>query len=253
MNNKVVNILILLALVLFISFRLTTACNQFGQSVQESETIEGLPITYSGSIPCTDCPGVETYLHLEDDFQYKEVQWQLNSGTPPFTATGTWVLQADTLTLFDDEHDPLKSFVYSDERLTLLNFDENEITGALADHYILSKSHEETSILQRHNQLKNEGVTFVSNGNEPFWSVHINENDEVKYQTPETSWTVSVSDIQVNEGEHIYQTETDEHSLRVTVINEYCRDTMSGFLFTHTVQILVDEEPEMNGCGRFLE
>lgn len=253
MNNKVVNILILLALVLFISFRLTTACNQIGQSGPVSDTIENLPITYSGTIPCADCPGIETYLHLKDDFQFNEVQWYLDRDQNPFTTTGRWVLQEDTLTFFDEDKNPLKSFLYSDEQLTMLDTEGNKITGELADNYILTKSHEETSIRQRHNQLKEEGVTFVSNGNEPFWSVQINEDDEIKFQTPESNWTAPISDMQQNKDERTYQTKTEENSLKVIIINEYCRDSMSGFLFTHTVEVQVNDEPEMNGCGRFLE
>lgn len=253
MNNKVVNILILLALVLFISFRLTTACNQFDQPEQESESIEELPVTYSGIIPCADCPGVEIGIHLEDNFQFHEIQWYVDRGPNPFTATGRWVLQEDTLTLYDEENNTLKSFLYSDEQLTMLDTEGNKITGELADNYVLSKSHEETSIRQRHNQMKKEGVTFVSNGNEPFWSVQINEDDEINYQTPESSWTAPVSDKQEYEDEQIYQAETDENALKVTIINEYCQDTMSGFLFTHKVQVQLKGEPNMDGCGRFLE
>lgn len=253
MNTKVTNILILLALVLFISFRLTTACNQFDQPEQESESIEELPVTYSGIIPCADCPDVEYYLHLENDFQFQKVQWNSDRDTKPLAKSGRWILQEDTLTLYDEEQNQLNSFLYSDEQLTLLDKEENEVTGELADNYTLSKSHEETSIRQRHNQMNKEGVTFVSNGNEPFWSVQINEDDEINYQTPESSWTAPVSDKQEYEDEQIYQAETDENALKVTIINEYCQDTMSGFLFTHTVQVQLKGEPNMDGCGRFLE
>jgi len=252
MNNKVVNILIILALVLFISFRLTTACNQLGQTVPESESIEELPVSYSGTIPSAG-PGIEYYLHLENDNQFKEVKWYLDRDTSPFKEIGRWALQGDTLTLFDEEHNLLKSFLYSDERLTMLDTHGNKITGDLQDYYILEKSQEETSIRQRHYQLKEEGITFVSNGNEPFWAVHINEEEEIIYQTPETKWTAPATDIQEIEGQQIYQTEYGDDSLRVTIIDEYCRDTMSGFLFTHTVEVQLNDEPVMNGCGRFLE
>ncbi len=129
----------------------------------------------------------------------------------------------------------------------------NEITEENAEKYDPEKSQEEMSIRQRHIELKEEGVTFVSNGNEPFWSVQILENDEIRFQTPETSWTAPVTDSQEIEGQLNYQTETDEHVLKVSIFNEECRDTMSGFLFTHTIEVQLNDKPEMYGCGRFLE
>ncbi|MEX2456048.1 MAG: copper resistance protein NlpE N-terminal domain-containing protein [Balneolaceae bacterium] len=252
MNNKVVNILILLALVLFISFRLTTACNQLDQPEPESESIEELPVTYSGTIPCADCPGIDYYLHLEEK-QFREVSWYLDPETDPFVADGKWFLKNDTLTLFDDNDIAFKSFLYSNEQLILLDTEGSKITGELADNYVLEKSQEETSIRQHHNRLNEEGVTFVSNGNEPFWSVQIFEENKLKFQTPEANWTASISNIKQNRDEQIYQAEADTGSLKIFIRDEYCRDSMSGFLFTHTVSVQVNNDTEMNGCGRFLE
>lgn len=256
MNNKIINITILVLIVLFISFRLSTACSEMSKTeqVKSSDPIENLPVTYSGFTPCADCPGIEYYLLIEED-GFKELKWHRDRSPEPFENTGEWVLQGDTLTIYDESNERLNRFLYSGDQLIMLDRQGEQITGEPGEMYVIERSHEETSIRQHHQKLRSEGVDFLASGNEPFWSIQINFDREIRYRTPETEqFTPAPKEPIDADREHLeFSVELQSATLNVNIKKEYCRDTMSGFLFTHRVIVHLDGEGEMRGCGRFLD
>lgn len=253
MNNKVINITLLLLIILFVSFRISTACSQINQENEtaESENIEELPISFSGMTPCADCPGIEYYLHIEED-HFTELRFYRDRNPEPFVTTGSWFLQNDTLTIYNENEEVLNTFLFSEDRLTMLDREKQQVNGDLADMYILEKNHEESSIRRRHIQLRDDGIDFIASGNEPFWSVQIDFHGELKYRTPETDQTVPVPELRDEDDVKILQAELDSGSMVISIKNNFCRDTMSGFLFTHTVSVQFNGEREITGCGRYL-
>ena len=78
--------------------------------IHNAETSLDYEGTYKGVFPAADCPGIETTLTLNPD---------------------------KTFTLHSVYIDRDSSF--EENKVRLLNDDKQEITGALAEHYILSK------------------------------------------------------------------------------------------------------------------
>jgi len=243
MNNKIVNITILLLIVLFISFRVSTACSEMNKTeqVRSSDPIENLPVTYSGVTPCADCPGIEYYLLIEED-GFKELKWYRDRSPEPFEQRGEWVLQGDTLTIYDENNEPLNRFLYNEDQLMMLSRQGEQITGELAEMHVIERS-------------QGEGVHFLASGNEPFWNIQINVDQEIRYRTPETEQFAPMPKqlTDADRENFEFSAELELATLNVTVKKEYCRDTMSGFLFTHAVTIQLNGDREMKGCGRFLD
>lgn len=252
MNNKAINITLLILIVLFVSFRITTACEQLNQESVQSEIPEELPVTYTGFLPCADCPGIEYYLLLEED-RFTELSWYRDRSETPFEETGTWNLKSDTLKIFDENDELLKTFLYEKDRLTLLDQNQERVTGDIAEMYRIERNQEETSIRNRHNQLRDEeGVDFIASGNEPFWSVRIDLDGSIQHLTPESELTFPATGPIETESETLFETANDSDSLKITIHENYCRDSMSGFLFTHAVTIQLNQDEVMSGCGRYL-
>ena len=253
MNNKAINITILILIVLFISFRLTTACNEMGKSEQElkSDSINELPVTFTGFLPCADCPGIEYYLLVEEG-GFTELSWYRDRNARPFSETGEWFLQNDSLSLYNYDGELLKTFLYDENLLTLLSPDQQMITGDLANMHIIEKSQEDSSIRRRHDELRDEGVDFLASGNEPFWNIRIDFDEQIHYRTPGKNLFAAVPEPVQENDTLIYNTEMEEDRMRIAIKKEYCRDSMSGFLFTHTVSIQLNGEQELKGCGRYL-
>jgi uncharacterized membrane protein len=256
MNNKIINITILVLIVLFVSFRVSTACSEMNKTeqVRSSDPIENLPVTFSGFTPCADCPGIDYYLLIEED-GFKELKWYRDRSPDPFEQRGEWVLNGDTLTIYDENNVRLNRFLYREDQLIMLSMQDEQIAGELAEMYVIERSQEETSIRRHHEKLRKEGVHFLASGNEPFWNIQISFNQEIRYRTPETEQFAQMPKQLTDTDRENFEISAELESaiLNVAVIKEYCRDTMSGFLFTHAVTVQLNGDREMRGCGRFLD
>jgi len=249
LNNKVINITILVLLTVFILFRINTALKQMSSDdKQVSQSIENLPAVFTGVLPCADCPGIESTLVLNEN-SFEEFSHYRNRGNNLYQVDGTWTLTGDTLKLYRVEGELHKAFLYSRDQIKLLDQDLQPITGDLEEYYTLDRSLEQESIRSQHSELREDGVDFLASGNEPFWSVHINFDGQLLYKTPgsETPYPFSEFEEIVENQNTIYN--ADE--MRITITPEYCRDSMSGFLFTHRVEIQTNGQ-NMTGCGRYL-
>lgn len=94
--------------------------------------------SYRGVLPCADCPGIETTVTLHPDGRYASAARYLGRNDKPFTDEGTfaWDATGGVITLSGQE--PVRYRV-GENRLIRLALDGSPITGALADHYVLTK------------------------------------------------------------------------------------------------------------------
>ena len=84
--------------------------------------------TYKGVFPAADCPGIETTLTLNPDKTFS-----LHS-----VYIGTYTLKDNLLTL-NEEGGEVSYYKVVETHLRKLTMDKQEITGELADHYVLNK------------------------------------------------------------------------------------------------------------------
>lgn len=250
MSNKVINITLLVLIVLFVSFRITSACNQMEKNKDRGESAIEIPASYSGVIPCADCPGIEYRLYLEED-QFTEFKTYMDRNPEPFVASGTWSVISDSLSLISADGETISTFLYDGDTITMLDQEMNRVSGPTAEMYIFNKDSEMTSILNRHQQLREEAVLFTASGNEPFWSVRINQNGDVVYQTPEIKESGTISQTNSEDDTMIWHSEFDENFI-ITSQHAPCQDSMSGFQFTHTVSVQKGSDTLLTGCGRYL-
>lgn len=93
--------------------------------------------TYKGVFPAADCPGIETTLTLNADktftqhFSYIERNTSLNE-------KGVYTLKGNLLTL-NEKNGGLSYYKVGENHLRKLDADKKEITGELADNFILIK------------------------------------------------------------------------------------------------------------------
>lgn len=251
MKNKVINITIILLLAIFISIRLSVACEQLHKEKANSEDHQPeIPAAFSGTISAASAPGVEYFLVIEEE-KFKEVSWFIDRDPTPFTTEGTWELNGDTLRLFSENGEHIKSFLYSTHELLLLDLKEQQISGDLSEDYILHPISEFKSVRNHHQKLKNDGVIFSASGNEPFWSIRINSENQITYRTPDVSLTEKLTRDFSGRDLITFSISVNSMEAEFNVLEEYCMDTMSGFLFTHTITKSYNGQL-VEGCGQFL-
>ncbi|MCC5913786.1 MAG: hypothetical protein JJU46_05380 [Balneolaceae bacterium] len=246
MGNKAVNIIIILLLVLFISFRLSIACDELNRErpaeLPESEEITDLPLSFTGTVPCEGCPDTEIHFHLDQN-RYELLEWDLADELPSEPERGYWVLSGDTLTTYSEDLEISNRFIFSEDQINPIDRYEG---------LRLYVNHEESSIRKRHNEFRDEGVDFLASGNEPFWSVQIRFGNSVVVRTPEDEWEAGAPDSEDDGYLTTYSASDGSKTFEISSAEDFCRDSMSGFLFTHTVTLRIDGGSEMRGCGRFL-
>lgn len=248
MGNKTVNIIIVVLLVLFISFRLSVACDELNRDrtppadLSESEQIDNLPLSFTGTVPCDGCPDTEVHLHIEEDC-FELLEWDLSDDLPSEPKKGHWVLSGDTLTIYSTELEPHAQFLFSEDRV-------NPIDRYNGTRLYLNA--DESSIRKRHAELREEGVDFLASGNEPFWNVQIRFGRSVTVRTPEDEWQAGRPQSEENDYLTFYRASDGSTDFEISIAEDFCRDSMSGFLFTHTVTLKIGDGTEMRGCGRFL-
>jgi len=246
-------LIIVACLIVFIIFRVNIAFNYQDRSAdnQDQTSMIDLPTAFAGTLPCADCPDIDYEIRLEEG-QATEFSRYPDRDPQQTAKTGIWNISGDTLVVHPDDPEFQKIFRVSENSLKLLYNQGEKISEEIAENYRLQRNTEFQSILERHLELRKEGVTFTGTGNEPFWNFNILQGDTLVYTTPEMELKSHTLEIQQNDGKTNYVAEfTSDQSIEIKVENQFCQDTMSGFMFTHIVTVTKNGAVN-SGCGRYL-
>lgn len=96
--------------------------------------------TYYGVTPCASCPGIETELTLTSDLNYVMTQKYLDNEVTA-TTSGTFTWMENTIKLNGIKNGEGASIYKVEEgRIRQLDLKGEEITGRLAENYVLTKN-----------------------------------------------------------------------------------------------------------------
>lgn len=97
--------------------------------------------TYTGVLPCADCPGIETTVTLNSDLTYTRVMNYLERDTKSEKQGNfQWVDNGSKVILLNEDGSAAARYKVGENQLIQLGGDGNEIKGALAQSYILKKT-----------------------------------------------------------------------------------------------------------------
>lgn len=97
--------------------------------------------TYHGVLPCADCEGIDTEMTLLDDGTYEISTRYLGKSNENYRESGTFTWSDEEHQIQLDIEDGSRSpyYLVEENQLIHLDLEGNRITGALADHYTLTK------------------------------------------------------------------------------------------------------------------
>ncbi len=99
--------------------------------------------TYTGVLPCADCPGIETSLTLNNDLTYSmTMTYQERDTKNEESGAFKWLNNGSTIALYNDKNEVIAQYKVGENQLFQLDGDGNIITGDIAKHYILKKIQE---------------------------------------------------------------------------------------------------------------
>ena len=93
--------------------------------------------TYTGTFPAADCPGIKMTLIIKKDKTFELVSQYMDKENATFKEYGVYTVEGNIMTLLNG--DDKQYYKIGENTLTALNRDKQEITGELAEHYILHK------------------------------------------------------------------------------------------------------------------
>jgi uncharacterized membrane protein len=104
------------------------------------------------------------------------------------------------------------------------------------------------------------GIDFIATGNEPFWSIEIDDEKFIRYSTPEgiQLTTPPVKAVLVDADTKLYSAETEKGTMELQIMKKICVNDMSGDSSAYTVHLTIklkkDEKPNLlHGCGTSLK
>ncbi len=127
-------------ILLFLPLILTTAC-QFNEQIIADKNSANIPSTYhgvyKGTLPCADCPGIESKLTLNEDTTCTYENNYLDTSDGLVTYTGNYTVKDNLLTLQTNAA-PIY-FLSKGQELLLLDNELKPAQGTLAPYYTLKK------------------------------------------------------------------------------------------------------------------
>ncbi len=206
---------------------------------------------YQGVTPCADCPGIQHILLLDSSNNYtlEEVQWGKNAF--PTKATGKWDRDADTLQLYKGKQ---VESIYHIRYDTLYPV---KVRGKMVyDQEAREKMLFRRAAFKPNETIMkkvNEGIEFYAIGNEPFWNLEIDMQKMILFKLAD--WTqpviVPISKPRSNKDSVVYAS-ADTSGLRIAILNKFCNDGMSDFLYKNTVNVTYKGQT-YRGCGVLLK
>lgn len=113
-----------------------------------------------------------------------------------------------------------------------------------------------SNIPERWQQKAAAGIDFIATGNEPFWSIEMDEEKFIRYSTPDgvELTTRPVKAVNIDAATKLYKAETEMGKLELQIMNKTCINDMSGDSSAYTVHVTIklkkDEKPRvLHGCG----
>lgn len=252
-------------LLIFVSVLFFTACNTSKTTTKKVTEIKSNALNgiYSGITSCADCDGIEYTIALSDDFSYSTKSVYLGRDENAFETSGNYKIQDGIIHLLNDD-EGLLYFKKSGENLQILDRNREEISGSLADMYVLKPATKQTEISEGNvHKLKikraGEGVDFFAIGNEPSWSLTMDFDKQFKFQSL-SGITLNTPPIDskdmLNTDIATYSVTTESGSLEIEILRINCQDGMSGQLFDYTVNVKAKNgaDPDFtnfSGCGTY--
>ena len=223
---------------------------------------------YKGTLPCTDCDGIEIQLELFQDFTFQGTVKQVGRPDSSEKLNGSFTLKANRIVELDKAVAGTTFFQKNATDLIVLDQNAKEIISVNNDAYVLKpiektkakpfeSAHPKAAFLKK---KWDQGIVFYAVGNEPSWSLDISKTDSLLFKDPngiEHKFPFSKSLPSIDPKIVDYRSSTKEMEIVIQMAQKPCNDGMSDDSFSYQVNISVkgskDKEGEnYQGCGDYV-
>jgi uncharacterized membrane protein len=208
-------------------------------SIINARAFDTIPIGfYQGMLPCRTCEGIQrTIMFSADDrFKMEELEW--GKGGQAKKTEGTWSKDNGRFVLYQGEKVIAKYKLVKDSLVNIENGGAR-IPDSLSKSYALFKKNtapENPSWKKR----KSEGVDIVGNGNDPFWSLEIDNEKFIYFKLTALAKPiiVPIEKPSINKDSTVYSIVTEGGApLKVSISSKFCNDGVSDHLYEYKMNV----------------
>ncbi len=195
---------------------------------------------YQGMYPCKGCEGIQQTILFTPDKRYKLEELTWGKSPTPKKTEGIWENKNGMIWMYQSGKAPLKFFLRKDSLFT----DSLQYTLIKRQLAMLNPSWK---------QKQNEGIDFIGVGNEPFWSLDIDNEDMIRFKLSDWKKPVIVplQKPAVTKDSTLYSLSSQGNPLRITIFPQFCSDGMSDVLYQYKV-VVSFKGNTYKGCGVML-
>ncbi len=255
-------------------------CSSAPEIIQDTKQLTYLSNgIWLGVLPCEDCDEIDFQLNLKNDFTFVQKFVYKGKSDELIIDEGNWSFVSDSI-IHVDGSEASNLFLIEGKYLILLDEDENINQSSSGKKYLLHKDPTTVKDIQvveeikdvepdeEHVQLNAQhyqdkflaGVDFIARGNEPNWTLEIDLEKSMKFETTDNIkiTTPAVQGIKAQDSDvTLYRAKSENGELVVTVIRDNCEDNMSGEKHPYKVRVEYKGSKDANyttydGCGNYL-
>lgn len=162
--------------------------NQMHQDLINEENqkiIEDLSGNYSGKFPCSDCDYIDYSISLFEDGTFKLTYTYVGKSNAPIEKSGKYILTNRLLIQLNNSANGMNFLRKIPDGLLLLDKNGNEFSKDISQKYklfpIVSNANSSIALKKKLLFKKwNSGINFYAFGNEPFWSLDIDIDNNIR-------------------------------------------------------------------------
>ncbi|MEP6948682.1 MAG: copper resistance protein NlpE N-terminal domain-containing protein [Ginsengibacter sp.] len=190
---------------------------------------------YQGMFPCKGCEGIQQTIIFNDDKSYKQEQLVWGKDAMPTTSEGIWQRKNGRIELSQNNK---TAIILMKKKDTLFGVNINGVLVNDSSKYILTKRKlaANNSVW---NKKRSQGIDFTGLGNEPFWTLEIDNEKFILFKL--AGWKkpviVPVEKPVINKDSTLYNLKTDTTKWTLTILPQFCNDGMSDYLYQYRVKV----------------
>ncbi len=195
---------------------------------------------YQGMYPCKGCEGIQQTILFTPDKKYRLEELTWGKSPIPKKTEGIWERKNGMIWMYQNGRAPLKFFLRKDSLFT----DSLQYALVKRELAALNPSWKQKQI---------EGIDFIGIGNEPFWSLDIDNEKMILFKLVDAKKPViiPIEKPLINKDSTRYNLLTEGRPLYITIFPQFCSDGMSDFLYQYKVSVRFKENT-YKGCGVML-
>jgi uncharacterized membrane protein len=192
---------------------------------------------YQGMLPCKNCEGIQrTIAFSKDHFKMEDLSHGKSLSVKK--TEGTWEKHKDRFVLYQDDK-AISMYKLVKDSLIIVENNGGRVPDSLSSQYVLFKKNtapENPSWKKR----KSEGIDIIGNGNEPFWSLEIDNEKLILFRSSasEKPVIVPIEKPVITKDSTIYSITTEIGDvLRVSIASAFCHDGMGDHLYEYKMTV----------------